>query len=285
MNDATPSSPASTESGICGSDTSGPERNKVWAVYKGSSFNIWEPDTGVYYDSAQAEAMIAALHEKRLSQRRTRSSAFAELDKSVSKDPATLPCRRARIAFRDVTNPTNTRTLIAALIPGDRVLVHKAPYLLQIEGAAADEAYLLGVLSSMPCDWQTRRTVELVMSFGQINQIAIPDPGEGHPVRDRVVEIAGRLAAVDERFTDWAADVGVTVASVNDEDTKQDLICELDACVGYLYGLDEDDLGVVYETFSGTVDYSDRHVAVLDHHRALVENHETHNEVTANEAR
>ena len=239
----------------------------VWPVYKGTSFNIWTPDTGVYYDSADAESMIAHLQEKRLSQRRTRSSAFAGQKEEVVNDSATLPCRRPRIAFRDVTRSTDTRTLIAALVPGNRVIVHKAPYLLQIEGTIADEAYVLGVLSSMPCDWQARRTVELVMSFGQFNQLSIPDPGEGHPVRDRVVEIAGRLAAVNERFAEWAAEVGVPVGSANDEAVKQDLICELDACVAYLYGLDEDDLAVVYETFSETVDYSERHAAVLTHFR------------------
>ncbi|WP_419849074.1 hypothetical protein [Candidatus Poriferisocius sp.] len=186
----------------------------IWPVYKGTSFNLWEPDTGVYYDSADGQSMIAHLHEKRLSQRRIRSSAFAEQSEEISNDPATLPCRHPRIAFRDVTNPTNTRTIIAALVPGERVIVHKAPYLLQIEGTATDEAYVLGVLSSMPCDWQARRTVELVMSFGQFNQLSIPDPGEGHPVRNRVAEIAALLAAQDDRFSGWAAEVGVPVGTV-----------------------------------------------------------------------
>jgi len=121
----------------------------------------------------------------------------------------------------------------------------------------------------MPCDWQARRSVELVMSFALLNGIAIPDPGEGHRLRDRVVEIAGRLAAVDERFAEWAAEVGVPVGSANDEAIKQDLIHELDACVALLYGLDEDDLAVIYETFSETVDYTERHAAVLAHFRRL----------------
>ena len=37
----------------------------------------------------------------------------------------------------------------------------------------------------------------------------------------------------------------------------------------YSYGLDKDDLAVVYETFSETVDYSYRHAAVLTHFRML----------------
>ncbi|MDE0215980.1 MAG: hypothetical protein OXN79_05295 [bacterium] len=57
--------------------------------------------------------------------------------------------------------------------------------------------------------------------------------------------------------------------SATDEGAKQDLICALDACVAHLYGLDEDDLAVVYDTFSETVDYSARHAAVLSHFRRL----------------
>ncbi|MCY3948277.1 MAG: hypothetical protein OXF61_03655 [Acidimicrobiaceae bacterium] len=243
----------------------------LWPVYKGSSFNLWEPDTGVYYDSALAAEMISRLHDKRLSQRTKASSAFADQPTEITDDPATLPCLHPRIAFRDVTNPTNTRSLIAALVPGHSVLVHKAPYLLQLEGTFADEAFVLGLLSSMPFDWQTRRQVELVMSFALLNQLSVPDPGAGHPVRDRVVEIAGRLAAVDERYAEWAAEVGVPVGSANDEATKIDLIHELDACVAHLYGLDEDDLEVIYTTFDEKRPdrYQDRLAAVLDHFRRL----------------
>ena len=107
------------------------------------------------------------------------------------------------------------------------------------------------------------------MTFEQIGLLTIPDPGEGHEVRDRITEIAARLAARDERFADWAKDVGVPVRSANDETVKQDLICELDACVAHLYGLDEEDLAVIYETFSSNVDYSDHHASVLDHFRRI----------------
>ena len=188
--------------------------SKVWPVYKGTSFNLWEPDTGIYYDSADTEAIIAHLQEKRLSQRKTQGSAFAEQDESVARDPATLPCRHPRIAFRNVTRSTDTRTLIAALVPGDRVITNHAPYLLRVAGSTADEAFVLGVLCSIPCDWQVRRTVELNMTFEQLNSLSIPDLGEGHPVRDRVAKIAALLAAQDERFTGWAAEVGVAVGAV-----------------------------------------------------------------------
>lgn len=246
--------------------------NQIWPVYKGSSFDIWEPETGIYYDSVSASAIIPYLQQKRLRQRLTTSSAFAEQEKSIAQDPITLPALAPRITFRDVTNPTNTRTVISALIPGNRVIVHQAPYLLLIAGTAMDEAYVLGVLCSMPCDWQARRTVELHMTFEQIGLLTIPDPGPEHPVRVRAARISGRLAAVDERFAEWAAEVGVPVGSANDPDVKQALIHELDACVAHLYGLDEDDLAVIYQTFDhkDPQRYAERHAAVLEHFRRIV---------------
>ena len=242
-----------------------------WLVYKGASFDLWQPDTGVYFASVDSEEITQHLQQKRLRQHKTSTSPFAEFPGDHIETPDTLPCLRPRIAFRNITNSTNTRTVVTALVPGELVITNHAPYLLWPEGDNADEAFLLGVLSSMVLDWYARRVVELNLNFHILNNFPIPDPGEGHHVRDRVVEIAGRLAAVDERFAGWAAEVGVPVGSANDEDVKQDLICELDACVGYLYGLDENDLGVLYDTFSETVDYSDRHAAVLEHYRVLVE--------------
>ena len=238
-----------------------------WPVYKGASFDLWNPETGVYYASVDSEEITRHLQQKRLRQHRTARSPFAEFVQKHIEDPATLPCWRPRIAFRDITNRTNTRTVVTALVPGRIVITNQAPYLLWPRGTTIDEAFLLGVLSSMTLDWYARCVVELHLNFHILNNFPIPDPGTGHPVRDRVVEIAGRLAAVDERFADWAAEVGVPVGSANDPEIKRDLLAELDACVAYLYGLDEDDLAVIYETFSATVDYSEHHAAVVAHFR------------------
>ena len=52
--------------------------SEIWPVYSGKSFNLWQPDTGVYYDSVDAANITEHLQQKRLSQNRTSSSAFAE---------------------------------------------------------------------------------------------------------------------------------------------------------------------------------------------------------------
>jgi hypothetical protein len=82
----------------------------------------------------------------------------------------------------------------------------------------------------------------------------------------RTVEIAGRLGAVDHRYASWAADVGVPVATVTDEATKDDLIAELDALVAHLYGLGRSDVEHIFATFHRGWDYRSRLAAVLAHY-------------------
>ncbi len=83
----------------------------------------------------------------------------------------------------------------------------------------------------------------------------------------RLVEVAGRLAAVDERYADWAAEVGVPVGSVTSQAEKDALIAELDALVSLLYGLSEDQVEHIFATFHRGWDYEPRLVAVSQHYR------------------
>ena len=243
-----------------------------WPVYKGESFDLWNPDTGIVYDSANVDLITSQLYQKRLRQNRTNTSGFSDIGKDQIIDPDTLPCLKPRIAFRNVTRSSDTRTLIAALIPGHVVIAHHAPYLLRQRGTCRDEAFLLGTLSSMVLDWYARRVIELNLSFYIFKNLPFPDISSTYPPGSseaRVVEIAGRLATPDERFADWAREVGVSVGSVKSEYEKQDLIHELDACVAHIYGLDEDDLEILFGTFHTNTDYSERHAAVLEHFRRL----------------
>ena len=54
-----------------------------------------------------------------------------------------------------------------------------------------------------------------------------------------------------------------------EEAEKDDLIHELDAAVAHLYGLDEDQLVHVFETFHEGWDYADRLESTLKHYRKL----------------
>lgn len=241
---------------------------EAWPVYKGASFNLWQPDTGTYYAWAEPSVVTNELQQRRIRGQRMSRSAFSEFSREWASDPETLSCWYPRIAFRDIARATDTRTMIACLLPGERVLTNKAPYLLWPRGDERDEAFLLGVLCSMPLDWYARRVVEVSVNFHLFNGFPVPDPGRENPIRRRVEEVAGRLAAADDNFRWWADEVEVPVGSVTAA-AKPELLAELDAAVALLYGLGETDLTVIYDTFHEGADYTQHRDRVLAHYRRL----------------
>ncbi|MBM3476639.1 MAG: hypothetical protein FJX75_25480 [Armatimonadetes bacterium] len=237
-----------------------------WPIYKGESFDIWESDRGSesYYAWVNPKKLLKHLQDKRLRSGGHSKSPFSEFPASALRDPETLPCLHPRIAFRDVTNRTNQRTVIAALVPGEVALTNAAPHLLWARGDDTDRAYLLGILCSIPLDWYARCFVELHVNFHVLNPFPVPRPSRDDPLWQRTVQLAGRLAAPDERFAEWAEKVGVEWGPLP-EDEKADMIAELDAVVAHLYGLTGRQLIHVFETFHEGWDYELRLKAVLRH--------------------
>ena len=236
-----------------------------WPIFKGESFDIWNSDTGVYYAWADPDIARTRIQSKRKRGQRNKRSVYAEFKKEYIEDQSTLECNRPRIAFRNVTNRTNRRTIIAALIPPQVFISHAAPFILWPRGDKKDEAYLLGVLSSIPLDWYARRFVEINVTFHHFNPFPVPRPTQDNPFWHRVVQIAGRLGAPDDRFAEWAEAVGVKHGEIEPE-LKQDMIHELDAVVAHLYGLSKEQLSHIFETFHEGWDYTSRLEATLVHY-------------------
>jgi len=228
-----------------------------WPVFKGESFDIWQPDTGTYYAWAKPSKVTAALQLKRVRSARLDRSAFSEFPSSWINDIDTLPCWKPRIAFRDISRATDTRTIRAALLPGEIALTNKAPYLIWPSGDAKDQAYLLGLLCSIPLDWYARRFVEINLNFFILNPFPVPRPHHKSELWQRVVDLSGRLAAGDKRFAEWAKEVGVKHGKLH-PDEKTAHIYELDAVVAHLYGLSSRQLRVIYETFHEGWDFEDQ---------------------------
>lgn len=240
-----------------------------WAVYKGETFDIWEPDRRIYYAWADPEKLTNHLLKKRDSGRTKSNSVwfeFSDRDAKWFKAEDTLPCHAARLVFRDVTNRTNQRTVIAALVPPKVFITNQAPYMLWMRGDERDQAFLLGVLCSIPLDWYARRFVEMHLNFFVLYPLPIPRPPRDDARWRRVVQIAGRLAAADRRFKKWAEAVEVECGPVKPAE-KEDMIAELDAVVAHLYGLSEPQITHIFETFHEGWEYRGRLDAVLRHYR------------------
>lgn len=237
-----------------------------WPVFKGESFDIWTPDTGRYYAWANPETLLPQLQAKRLRAGSNAKSPFSECDATWCRDPKTLPCLHPRVAFRDVSRSTDSRTIRVALIPPNVFITNKGPYLLWPRGDNRDQAFLLGVLSSVALDWYARRFVEISVNFFVFNPLPVPRADNRVPLHVRTVQLAGRLAAVDERFAAWAKSVGVECGPMP-SDQKADMTHELDAVVAHLYGLKEKHLIHIFETFHEGWDYEERLRATLKHFR------------------
>ena len=213
------------------------------AVWKGRSFDQYDPhgrDPAGYAEWGETLAFAQG--------RRRRSRNFqASFSRSTLVDPATHPVHKARVAFRDVTNRTNARTLIACLVPPEVFLTHKAPYLVFPETGPDAIGFVIGVLNSLPFDWQARRFVETSAAFFILNMLCFP-PVEALN-REAIAQHAARLSCVDERFTDFAAEAGVECGPQLPEE-RDELRAEIDALVSHGYGLTSDDLEVVFDDFT-----------------------------------
>ena len=251
-------------------------------VWGGGTINLWAPESGQVFAWANGDEITDYLFRRRLSSANRKDSVHQGLASRDLHDPASLPMGAARIAYRDICRATDSRTMIACLIPPSVTLVNTTRYLVRQAGNEKSEAYLLGVLCSIPYDWYARRFVELHMTAALMDDFPVPrvqaadglalastgEPRDDRDLRDvvdRVVQISGRLAAVDDRYSTWAKAVGVKVGSVKTQVEKDALIAELDALVALLYGLSRDQLEQVFATFHRGWDYKPRLEAVLGH--------------------
>ena len=239
-----------------------------WPVYKGASFDLWTADTGTYYGWADPEKVVPVLETKRQRGGRNSRSAFSEMPEAWLEDETTLPCLQPRIAFRDITNRTNSRTCIVALIPPRVVCVNAAPYLLWPRGDERDQAFLLGIMSSIPFDWYARRFVETHLNYHVLYPLPVPRPAPEDPLRQDLVFASGRLAAIDDRYADWADAVGVECGPL-DKEERERLIHQVDALSARLYGLNRELLEHLYATFHEGWDHVPRLTAVLEQYDAL----------------
>ena len=224
-------------------------------VYAGASFNLWNPDFGKPYAYSNEKVLRDHLLHKVQSASTNARSAYLGMRYERADS---LPMDVARIAFRDVTNQTNTRTVIACLLPPGIACTHKSPVLIRRAGTEKEEAYLLGVLSSLIFDWYMRRWVELNLTFELLMPSPIPRPSKSDWRFLRIIEIVSVLAAIDDRFLNWLNMIGGAKHGVLTEHERDSFLCELDALVADLYGLSRQQLVFIFSNFHRGWDYETR---------------------------
>jgi len=162
------------------------------------------------------------------------------------------------LGWRDITNSTNARTLIASVLPHVAV-GHKLP-LAFLDVPAPTAACFLANLSSFALDYAARQKVGGVsLAFFLLKQFPVLPPsafaGEApwsrsEPLRQwllsRILELT--YTAWDLRpFARDRGDEGPPY--IWDPDRRLQLQCELDAAFFHLYGVSQDDADYILGTF------------------------------------
>lgn len=213
-------------------------------LWKGESFDQFCPH-GARSRSCPATGPV--LRRLRKPRPGADSLLAAETDLVRRREAVVRELGRARVAYRDVSRATDSRTVRACLVPPGVLLTNTAPYLAFLDGGPAAQAACLGLMNSLPFDWQARRFVESHVSFFLLEGLRLPSLPDGD--LEEVALAAARLSCPDERFADFAAALGIAARPLPGEERER-LRVEIDARCCRAWGLDGGDLDVVLADFS-----------------------------------
>ena len=182
----------------------------------------------------------------------------------VLRSETSFPTAPHLLGFKDVTAPTNVRSMIAAMIPGSGV-GNTLP-IVSIDGLdATPAAHLVANFNAVPFDYVARQKIQgQHLNWFIVEQLPVVPPDRyenvrfgpktaGEIVRDAVLE----LTYTAHDMAPFALDMGHVDAAGNvlppfawDEERRLRLRAKLDALFFHLYGVtDRDDVRYIYGTF------------------------------------
>lgn len=229
-------------------------------LWKGESFNQYDPHGAEERICPPSPAVMKKVNGPNL--RPGAKSVLAEsVPVSVRREAVNREVEHARVAFRGITNRTNSRTIIACLLPPQTLLVNSAPYLAFHKGDERARAACLGLMNSLPFDWQARRFIEANVNFFLLELLIVPDLGED--AYEEIATAAARLSAVDDRFSEFARAAGVAVGPTTDEERRV-LRVDIDARVARAWDLTPQDVELMLSDFTTDTIPMDYRRALLD---------------------
>ena len=212
-------------------------------AWKGRCFDQYDPHGRDPAGYCEWTEVVEFLQNKRL-----RSRVFKRIfPPDFLTDVGTLPIRQCRIAFSHVTRATDSRTTMACLIPPFTPLTNAAPYLLFRGWQSLSIAGVLGIMNSIPFDWESRRYIEINYNFFILNMLTFPQVS--NIPWQHIGRLAARLSCIDERFAEFASESGVECGPLTEAE-RNDMRAEIDALVARAYGLTEDELCFIFTDFT-----------------------------------
>lgn len=225
-------------------------------LWKGESFDQYEPTGAGQRWCAETEELLKKVRKPRPGSKSLLASAITL---KMRRQAVLTELERARVAFRDVTRSTDSRTIRACLVPPGVLLTNTAPYLAFVSGTPVEQAACLGIMNSLFFDWQARRFIDKHANYFLLEGFHLPNLNDDgfHDIS----RAAARLSAVDGRFADFAMATDVEFGPLGPA-THNELRVEIDVRVARAWNLTTADLAVIFR------DYTDK--AVTPAYRAAL---------------
>ncbi len=188
--------------------------------------------------------------------------------KPLSEDDVLLDCTEYRIVYRAITNSTNERTLIAAVIPKG-VVCHNSirtirnyriePYEEGLQNNLLHEFYqrvftdrelfvCLGLINSIPFDYILRTKVDANLVGYKFKETQVPHLTKGDDYFEYISTRAARLNCYGEEFAEMRKRLDDIRPPTADQERRK-LQAEIDAAAFHAYGLERRDVKSVLDDF------------------------------------
>lgn len=156
-----------------------------------------------------------------------------------------------RLAFRDISGPTNVRTILGAIIPPQRFHAHSMNSIVLTRNGTFEDgndynwhtAYLCGILNSMSFDFAARSKAQ--MHTASIIK-TLPIPSLTH--YDEIAELAAILSVGSDEFEGFAESMRIDNVSLSPYE-RIHATAKLDALVAHAYGLTRDEYQTILDSF------------------------------------
>ena len=162
-----------------------------------------------------------------------------------------------RLAWRDVTNTVDRRTLISTILPPNVFLGHTLSYIrpTYFDGekyyhslSDAETLFLCGIFNSFPIDFILRHRINLHASIFHLMQLPVPRYDENNPIHKHIMKNSAKLICITKEYSDLKESVGVD-HGITDEEKRLVLKAQINALSCKLYGLDKTELEIILSCF------------------------------------
>ena len=159
------------------------------------------------------------------------------------------------VGFNDITSATNTRTMIASVVPYTAV-GNKVPLLLT-DHPARSVACFLANINSLAYDFACRQKIgNVTLNWYIVRQTPVFPPDtfdqtfQGQKLREWVAERVAELTYTAHDLDDWGRDLDFADEPYTwNNDRRRELRVDLEALFFTLYGLEKDKVDHVFESF------------------------------------